>query len=308
MIEFTRQLKMKMNPIDDHIRYEKKDIYFEYFNISNFTITKDAFLKYMPYNWEGGYYLVTKDKVHYNEKLFEIKLIIIAVQVFLLTFFASISYILALRALRPMQNAIVKLDNFSKDLIHDLNTPITSMLLNMKILEKNPEFSTKKPLQRIKQSLLDIGELHSNLIVLLQEDTMIIQEENIFEIVQDVAQTHRKIFQNLQIIVKEKELYRKINKDAFKQVLVNIVSNACKYNVEDGYVKISMVDDTLIIEDGGVGIKNPQQIFERSYKEHVAGHGIGLDIVKRLCEVMNIKVSASSKLGEGTKVFLSFKG
>ncbi len=44
-------------------------------------------------------------------------------------YFASISFFLSRHALKAMQEAIIKLDNFSKDLIHDLNTPVTSILL-----------------------------------------------------------------------------------------------------------------------------------------------------------------------------------
>ena len=307
MIEFTRQLKMKLNPQDDHIKFEHKNIVINNFNMNNFTIKDDKFMKYMPFSWNGGYILVTKDKVHYHERLLEIKLKIIAVQTILLSLFAFLSYLLAKRALKPMQNAITKLDNFSKDLIHDLNTPITSMFLNLKLLESKPEFKDNKPLFRIKKSLEDIGELHSNLTVLLQEDTMVVQKENLFDIIKESVSTHKKLYPNIKFIIIESEVYGMVNRDAFKQIIVNIVSNACKYNVEDGYVKISMKDALLSIEDGGVGIVNPEQIFERSYKEHASGHGIGLDIVKRLCEVMGIKISVRSQVNKGTTISLKCK-
>lgn len=307
MIEFTRQLKMKLNPQDDHITYEQKNIVISNFNMNNFTIEDDKFMKYMPFSWEGGYILVTKDKEHFHERLLIIKLKIIAVQVILLLLFGAISYLLAMRALRPMQNAITKLDNFSKDLIHDLNTPITSMFLNLKILESKQEFKENKSLIRIKKSLEDIGDLHKNLTVLLQEDTMIVQKENLFDIVEEVVSTHRKLYKNLKFIVIGSEVHAIVNRDAFKQVIVNIISNASKYNVKNGYVKVYMQDGVLCIEDGGVGIEKPEQIFERSYKEHESGHGIGLDIVKRLCDVMGIKISVSSQLGEGTTISLKCK-
>ena len=307
MIEFTRQLKMKLNPQDEHISYKEVEGEIADFNMNNFTIKEDEFLKYMPFSWEGGYILVTKDKEHYHEKLLLIKLKIIAMQIVLLALFALLSYLLAMRALKPMQNAINKLDNFSKDLIHDLNTPITSMFLNIKLLETKQELKESKPLKRIKQSLEDIGELHNNLTVLLQEETMIVQKENVFDIVSGVLSTHRKIYKNLKFIAVESEVYATINRDAFKQIMINIVSNASKYNVENGYVKVYMKDGVLKIEDGGVGIENPKQIFERSYKEQTSGYGIGLDIVKRLCDAMSIDISVDSKLGEGTIISLVFK-
>jgi two-component system OmpR family sensor kinase len=306
MIEYTRKLKMKEETQTEHIRHESKDIVIENFNMDNFTIKEDSFEKYMPLSWVGGYILVVKDKTHYHEKLSSIKFYIICVQIFLLMLFATISYFLAITALKPMQDAITKLDNFSKDLIHDLNTPVTSILLNIKLLTSKEEFQDNKALSRIKRSAEDIGELHNNLTVLLHEEGMLITKESLFEIVEEVVSTHKRLYENIKFYVEYRDFQADINREAFKQVMTNIVSNACKYNKQEGFIRIYKEDNALCIEDGGVGIKNPQNVFERSYKEHKSGHGIGLDIVKRLCDAMQIKIEISSELGVGTKIFLRF--
>lgn len=308
MIEYVRQIKMKQIPSSaEHIKHEIVHIEIENFNMNNFEIKDLTFLKYMPFSWEGGYILVKKDKIHYQESISEIKIYIISIQIILLALFAILSYLLSVRALKPMQEAITKLDNFSKDLIHDLNTPITSILLNMKLLDSNTEFKNNKALSRIKRSVEDIGELHNNLTVLLQEETMIIHQENLFKIIDEVVLTHKKIHTDINFEVKEAEFFAKINRDAFKQVVVNLISNACKYNKQSGYIKIYTKDRVLYIEDSGVGIQNPENIFERSYTEHKSGHGIGLDIVKRLCDAMEMKILAVSTLGVGTTISLEFK-
>lgn len=275
--------------------------------MGNFNIEDDKFTKYMPHSWEGGYILVEKSKSEYYKNLLDIKLRIIAMQIFLLFLFGVISYLLSVRALKPMQEAITKLDNFSKDLIHDLNTPITSILLNIKLLNKNSEFCKNKPLQRIKRSVEDISELHNNLTFLLQEKTMIMQEENLSEIVYDVVQTQQRIYTEIRFTIDVDNFKTLINKNALKQVLVNIISNACKYNKKDGSVKVYTKNKVLYIQDNGVGIKNPDEIFDRSYKEHSLGHGIGLDITKRLCDAMDIEISVDSKLGKGSRFTLVFR-
>jgi len=308
MIEYVRQVKMKQTPnTPEHIKHEIVDIEINNFSMSNFEIEDTRFLKYMPYSWEGGYILVSKDKIHYHETMMQIKIDVILVQLFLLMLFGGLSYFLSTRALKPMQEAITKLDNFSKDLIHDLNTPITSILLNMKLLDAKDELKDNKPLQRIKRSVEDIGELHNNLTVLLQEERMIIQQENLFKIINEVVSTHEKIYTDIFFDIRDADYYMIVNRDAFKQVMVNIISNACKYNKQGGYVKIYARDKTLYIEDSGIGIKNPQNIFERSYKEHKSGHGIGLDIVKRLCESMEIEIVVASEVDRGTTISLKFK-
>ena len=308
MIEYVRQIKMKLTPTNSkHIKHEVAQIEIKNFNMNNFEIKDTKFLKYMPFSWDGGYILVSKDKIHYEEIILQIKIYIISIQTLLLLLFAILSYFLSVRALRPMQEAITKLDNFSKDLIHDLNTPITSILLNMKLLDTKDELRDSKPLLRIKRSVEDIGELHNNLTVLLQEETMIIQKENLFEIINEVVLTHTKIYKDISFEIKEVEFFAKINRDAFKQVIVNIISNACKYNKHNGFIKVYTKDRALYIEDSGVGIQNPQNIFQRSYKEHTSGSGIGLDIVKRLCDAMEMEIHVVSTLEVGTTISLTFK-
>lgn len=307
MIEYVRQMKMNRTPITKHIKYEIKDIVIKNFSMNNFKIEDDKFLKYMPHRLRGGYVLVEKDKSEYYKKLFDIKVKIITFQVFLLFLFGIISYFSSVRALKPMQDAITKLDNFSKDLIHDLNTPITSILLNIKLLSKKNEFINNKPLLRIKKSVEDISELHNNLTILLQEKTMIIQKMRLFDIINDVVQTQQRIYEDIAFILDIKDFSVFINKNAFKQILVNLISNACKYNKEGGYIKIYTKNNILYIKDSGVGIKKPNEIFGRSYKEHSTGYGIGLDITKRLCDAMKIDIEVKSELNKGSEFSLTFK-
>jgi len=308
MIDYIRKLKMKQElPKDTLITYEEVSLKIQDFNIDNFSIKENHFEKYMPYSWDGDYILVKKDKKEFYKKLSSTKLEIISLQIFLLFLFALLSYFLSMRALRPMQEAIIKLDNFSKDLIHDLNTPITSILLNMRLLEKKRDFDANKPLSRIKKNVENISELHNNLTTLLQEDTMLVSEQNIIKIVEDVVLTHQKIYTHLKYEIELKEFYASVNGSAFTQILTNLISNASKYNKQNGFIKIYSLNKVLYIQDNGIGIKNPNAIFNRSYAEQNSGTGIGLDITKRLCEAMNIDIVVTSQTEVGTTVCLKFK-
>ncbi len=199
-----------------------------------------------------------------------------------------------------------RLDNFSQDIIHDINTPITSILLNIKLLEKKEGFTDNKNLQRIKASAQHIQEIQNNLTVLLQENALKVQKINLVAIIQEVVDTHRKIYPSIVIKVDDEAFYVEVNKDAITQVITNLVSNACKYNHKNGVVKIYSNAQKLFIEDFGVGIKNPKEVFKRSYKESKDGHGIGLDIVKRLCDAMDVEVRVKSKNSIGSIFTLKF--
>jgi len=92
------------------------------------------------------------------------------------------------------------------------------------------------------------------------------------------------------------------NKEALSRVIENLLTNGVKYNTKNG--SVSVVYDSnksnLHIIDTGIGIKNKKRVFERFYKEQERGIGIGLHIVKKLCEEMGIKITLKSEQGVGS--------
>ena len=97
------------------------------------------------------------------------------------------------------------------------------------------------------------------------------------------------------------------NKNAIDRILDNLLTNACKYNKKNGQVSIHLTNDKLIIKDTGIGIKNTKKVFQRYYKENENGLGIGMNIVKQLCDILEINIAITSIVDEGTMVELTFK-
>jgi two-component system OmpR family sensor kinase len=307
LIEYARQLKMgnNLSQFDEQYKSVFSDKVHKHIDIKNFSINQDFFMKYIPQNKKENYFQVFKSTKGFNQKLFMLKIKIALVQLGLFILFGFISYKLAKNALLPLEESINTLDKFAKDLIHDLNTPVTSIKLNMKLLKKDPNFRENKALQRLNKSAHTISELHENLTILLQEETFQIQEVNVLDIAKEVMQTQKQIYPNLDFSIEDSILKVKINSNAMKQILQNIVSNACKYNRKDGSVKIYVKNYELYIEDNGKGIRNPKKIFERSFSEKNSS-GIGLDIVKRLAKSMNIDIKVQSNQN-GSIFTLDFK-
>ena len=295
MIEYARHIKMgeSLQNYSKDYRHEFVKLKLKHIDIRNFTNGKTEFSKIIPMNRNSDYLKVYKKKKHYEDELLNLKSLVISVQIILLFIFALISYKLAKNALKPLEESISKLDKFAKDLIHDLNTPVTSIKLNMKLIQKIPEIQDNKAILRLNKSVHDISELHENLTLLLQEETFQMEYQNICEALNDVILIHKQIYPNLSFEVKCQNFKAKVNKNAIKQILQNIISNACKYNTKDGFVKVYTKDKKLYIEDSGKGIKEPDKIFERLYSgEHSSG--IGLDIVKRLANTMDIKIDVET--------------
>lgn len=308
MLDYARMFKTKTPKQNTDITHTIKKMDIPNFNISNFTIKEDHFIKYIPHNWVDEYMILKKPKNEFNEKISNLKYKIIISQLLLLCIFATISYFLSNMALKPMREAVLRLDNFSKDLIHDINTPITSILLNMKLLKKDENFASNKYLDRISKNVNDIHSLNSNLTILLKENSLDIQNVDIFKVINESVDLYKKQYPKINFIVTSSEYFAKINESAFKQILSNIISNASKYSSAntDSTIEIYINNNTLYIKDNGIGIKNPSSVFDRNYKEHESGHGIGLDITKRLCDAMSIKIAVTSKENEGSIFSLKF--
>jgi signal transduction histidine kinase len=92
-------------------------------------------------------------------------------------------------------------------------------------------------------------------------------------------------------------------------VLANLVRNAFSYT-HQGNVMVRLQQDAVVIEDTGIGMSENQlrQIFERHYSSNEKeGHGIGLSLVKRICQRYAWTIQVLSRKNQGTSVQLHFK-
>lgn len=88
------------------------------------------------------------------------------------------------------------------------------------------------------------------------------------------------------------------------------MSNAIKYNKQKGNIEIALSKNILIIKDSGIGIdKNKiEDIFTRFYRatSQSGGFGIGLNIVKNICDKYSIKFDVKSKINQGSTFTFNF--
>ncbi len=211
---------------------------------------------------------------------------IILWQFLILSFVALlISFLFALYALSPLRNSLRLLEEFIRDIIHDLNTPITSILLNLKMMEKNEE------VESISQSVNAIAMLHKNLDVYLKDMQFEKEKFSIKELIDEQVALFYSLYDYLDWEIDIEEQIINSNRNALSRVIYNLLSNACKYNTSNGFIKIKMQNNRLTISNSSYGVKNPSKVFERFYKESDRGLGIGLHIVDKLCNALEIKKS-----------------
>lgn len=215
-----------------------------------------------------------------------------------LLYFLFSSMVIALYALffsfytlSPLQKAYLLLEEFLKDVIHDLNTPVTSILVNAKLLRKSVQ---ERFIERIELSAKTIHTLHENLQNYLHNIPLHFETVDVTALVEERLQYHRSLYTRLTFVVNLEPCRLETNRNAFQRIIDNILSNACKYNTADGSVTVTLTQEALTIEDTGVGIKNTRKVFERFYKESSRGIGIGLHIVEKLSEELGIHITLTS--------------
>ena len=218
---------------------------------------------------------------------------------------------------------------FLQRMSHDIRTPINGIcgMVNMADhyaddMEKQTEYRTKVKeashlLLELVNDVLDMSKLESGEIVLEETPFNLskISKEVLIVIEQIAAE------QNIQIEWEKKEIIHRnlIGSPGYvKRVMMNILSNAVKYNKENGYVYIScreipskqtaMPTLEFVCRDTGIGMTEAFQkrIFEPFAQEHAgsrtkfAGTGLGMPITKKLVEKMGGTISFESKEGTGT--------
>ncbi|MGE4295429.1 MAG: sensor histidine kinase [Campylobacterales bacterium] len=204
---------------------------------------------------------------------------------------AIFAFFYSLYALGPLRRALGMTEEFLKDMIHDLNTPVSALLINARLLRKGFD---EARIKRIEQSAQTIGSLHENLKGYFDASPLQSETIAVASAVADRVAYFAALYGDLRFETRLDGSVSRLNKEAFTRILDNLLSNAAKYNRDQGVVRVVLENKKLIVADTGTGIKNPSRVFERFYKEGSRGLGIGLHIVKKLCDQTGIVIAVES--------------
>ena len=283
----------------DFVAIEKQELY-------TLHKAKTGLKSYFPISGANDFYM----QLHFSEQDYHVKIKEIKSNT-LLGLFGTITIILflsiffSLYALSPLRKALHLTQEFIKDILHDFNTPLSSLRLNSYMLQK--EIGQNEKVQRIEQGVENILSLQENLKAYLYNHEAQKTDVDVVKLLHDNISLLQKNFEDISFVVDIKSLKIKINKDALSRIVNNILSNAAKYNKKNGKITITYKDSKLHFRDTGKGIKNPSKIFNRFYKEQERGIGIGLHIVKKLCDELGIDIKVQSELGVGSTFSLNLK-
>ena len=227
-------------------------------------------------------------------------------------FVVLIAWILSKLFMKPVHQRVTQIERFINDVTHELNTPITSLSMSTKLALKQGE-CTGKMLKNISISTKQLYDIYRSLTYLNFSNKKEIAEaldikatlEKSVEYYSALAEIKRITFD-----VKLASMMFAIPEAQATLLFGNLIGNAIKYSSPKSKIEVVLKDNILTIKDEGIGIEEAQQkkIFEKFKRgtEYSGGFGVGLSIVKSICDEYGIAVSLESKVDSGTTFRLKF--
>lgn len=211
---------------------------------------------------------------------------------------------------------------FLSSMSHELRTPLNAIIGFSQLLELSAtDIKTKDNIQEIISAGMHLLSLINEILDLAAIESgnlhLSIEDHNLNDLLNDCLTLIKTMAIKRSIVIDNNicsltDIKITVDQQRFKQVLINILSNAVKYNNDDGKIIIncSIIHENMLylsISDTGNGLTPEQQskvfnAFERVSSDHLTteGTGLGLTICKDLIESMGGTIGVESKIGEGS--------
>lgn len=204
---------------------------------------------------------------------------------------------------------------FSGDISHELRTTLAVILSTTEILLEDESLTEKQQarVRRVERAAHDMAELGTALLLMAREDSAIASGSDcvVAEVVREVIEEQRYLLGGKAIALEVStapELVLAVDAGLMKILVTNLVRNAFSYTMA-GTVTITQDAVSLIVSDTGKGIPSHaiDQIFVRHFRDMASeGAGIGLSLVKRICDHCGWQIRLESQESHGTRITVDF--
>lgn len=219
------------------------------------------------------------------------------------------------RHLIRMRAFIERERGFSADISHELRTALAVILSATEILLDDDRLTDKQRTRigRIERAAHDMAELGTALLLMVREEygEAAGGGSALSAVVREVVEKQRHILAGKQVEVEvhaDSELVLPVDSGLLKILVSNLVRNAFSYTTV-GKVVITQDDHSLTVSDTGKGIPGHaiEQVFIRHFRDIGSeGAGIGLSLVKRICDRYGWQIRLESGENQGTAIKVSF--
>jgi hypothetical protein len=215
------------------------------------------------------------------------------------------------------ENILQNQKTFLNQTVHETNTPLAVIMSNIELFEM--EYGKNEYMSNVEIAMKNIYSIYEDLSYLVKKDqiTYKIQQLDLIDFIRSRAYFFETIAnqKNCKFIIdiNQSELLISFNIDKLQRIIDNNLSNAIKYSYEnkDIFLSILKIENgfKFIVSSHSNMIQNPNKIFEEYYREEQSkeGFGIGLNLVKRICDEESIDVLVESNLDKTSFTYI-FKG
>ena len=207
-----------------------------------------------------------------------------------------IAFVLVKLAYLPLLAQIKALNNFITDTTHEINTPLSVILMSSEMFDKNPP----KYLENIKVAAKTLSGIYSDLALNLKNNPNSISKFDM----QSLLESHIKLFE---LSAASKGIKFEINSNSFElssdiqkvgKIVDNLISNAIKYSSKNSKIIINLNQNSFEIINFGTTIskENIDKIYDKfsRFDTQNGGFGIGLSLVKRYCDELGFNIECQS--------------
>jgi signal transduction histidine kinase len=219
------------------------------------------------------------------------------------------SYLKRMRAFIERERA------FTSDVSHELRTPLAIVLGVVELMEEDTRLQDKQQerIARIGRATRGMIDMTSALLLMGREDStdeVVIQKCDVCEIVSHIIDMHRHLLSERTTVnlVCKVHPHIEAERTLFGIVVANLIRNAFTYTPA-GSVTITIEEHSLTVTDTGTGIHSDEigKVFQRHFKgSGSTGSGIGLSLVKRICDKYGWETIIESTEGAGTSAQLIY--
>lgn len=249
---------------------------------------------------------------------------LIIINVMMLALGSLISYLLAERTLKPIEDNMEAQAQFVSDASHELRTPLTAIRTTNEVALRDKKLTVKQAREIIEENVQDITRLQDltdSMLGLLKDDdkALLKQDVDLQRAVNDAMNAVVPQALEKRIKIEDSVAHVKFhgNPQSIAQLVTILLDNAIKYSPERTTVTVTSTKTsravTLVVSDQGVGMdkETADQIFTRFYRADKArtqqgakGYGLGLSIAKKIVDAHGGKVSVESTPDVGTTFYV----
>ncbi|MCF6207020.1 MAG: HAMP domain-containing histidine kinase [Sulfurovum sp.] len=284
--------------IEDVTRFDK-DFYIERDHC--YAVIED------PSEHLGVRYIVLKEN-ELVETFMQLRMRIIGYLILSFLLMGVVGYFLGRLFLHPVREQIEALDRFISDTTHELNTPISAILMTIQSLKGVDE----KKRKRLEASAKRLNVTYASLTYRLEGKEEKPERFDLAQVITERTGYVKELIEtkalSLMLDLETTEVF--MARSSAERLVDNLLSNAVKYTDVGDAISITLKNRVLKVSDTGIGIdkKVQEDIFKRYKRANSerGGFGIGLNIVLEICRQYKIKLALKSEKGEGSTFMLTF--